>query len=66
MLSIGEWFISYVLPLFIDVSLLPSETMTDIRIMFALVTTFCAIGLLIWLPYKGLLYLLRGGRKKRF
>lgn len=64
-MSVCEWFITYVLPLFCDVSLLPTETVTDIRILFALVVSVCAVGLLIWLPYKWIMYLLRGGRKKR-
>lgn len=64
-MSVCEWFIMYVLPLFCDVALLPEETLCDIRIMFAIVVAFCAVSLLIWLPYKWILYLLRGGRKKR-
>ena len=64
-MSVCEWFIAHIMPLFCDVSLLPVETITDIRVLFALVVSFCGVGLLIWLPYKWILYLLRGGRKKR-
>ena len=64
-MSVCEWFIAHVLPLFCDVSLLPLETLTDVRILFTLVVSFCAVSLLIWLPYKWILYLLRGGRRKK-
>lgn len=64
-MSICEWFISWLLPLVCDVSLLPEQTLTDIRTSFALVFAFCAISLLIWCPYKLILYLLRGGKKKK-
>ena len=64
-MSVCEWFINFVLPLFCDVSLLSLETLESIRTSFALVVTFCTISLLIWLPYRWTLWLLRGGRKKK-
>ena len=64
-MSICEWFIAYVLPLFCDVSLLSDEVLTDIRTIFALAVVYCAVMLLIILPYKWIMYLLRGGRKKK-
>ena len=64
-MSICEWFIAYILPLFCDVSLLSEETLSDIRVLFAFAVTACAIMLLIVLPYKWIMYLLRGGRKKK-
>ena len=64
-MSICEWFIGYILPLFCDISLLPLETLTDIREIFAFAVAFCGVSLLVWLPYRVIMYLLRGGRKKK-
>ncbi len=64
-MSVCEWFIGYVLPLFCDVALLDEATLLDIRTIFALVVTCCAVSLLIILPYKWIRYLLSGGRKKK-
>ena len=64
-MSICEWFISYILPLFCDVSLLDETVLTDIRTFCALVVTFCAISLLIWLPYKWIKWLLSGGSRRK-
>ena len=64
-MNVCEWFITYVLPLFCDVTLLPTETITDIRVLFAIVVSVCAISLLIVLPYRWIMYLLRGGRKRK-
>ena len=65
MLSVCEWFISYILPLFCDVALLDENMLLDIRRIFALAVTLCAVSLLIILPYKWIRYLLSGGRKKK-
>ena len=65
-MSVCEWFIAYLLPLFCDVSELPADIVTDVRIIFAFVVTLCAVNLLIWLPYKWITYLLRGGKRRKF
>ena len=71
-----EWFIAYILPLFCDVSALSelyvggvamSEwALGGIRVLFVAVVAVCAVSFLIVLPYKWIMYLLRGGRKKKF
>ncbi len=65
MLSICEWFIKYLLPLFCDVSKLSPEVLSDVRTVFCIVITWCAVSLLIIIPYKWIKYLLSGGRKKK-
>lgn len=64
-MSICEWFITYLLPLFCDTALLDETTLTGIRTIFAYVVTGCTVSLLIVLPYKWIKYLLAGGRKKK-
>lgn len=60
-----EWFIQYLLPLFCDTALLAETTIEDIRFIFAIVVTCCAVSLLIIIPYKWIKYLLSGGKRRR-
>lgn len=62
-MNLCEWFISYVLPLFCDVTLLTDQTMESLRTFFALTVGICAIDLLIVFPYKITKRLLKGGKK---
>lgn len=62
-ISVCEWFIAYILPLFCDVSLLDSVTLGNIRVLFAIVVAIVWINLLIVIPYKWVKKLFTGGRK---
>lgn len=63
-MSVGEWFIQYVLPLFIDTAQLSVDILADVRNIFAFTVTVCGVMLLIVMPYKAICWLLNGGKKK--
>ena len=72
---LSNWFITYLLPIFVDLSVLEEKYCLDIpvtdwlyggiTIFFAVVLTVLTVNFLLILPARWLLYLLRGGRKKK-
>lgn len=72
---LSNWFITYLLPIFVDLSVLDEKNYFGypvmdwlyggITIFFAVVLTVLTVNFLLILPARWLLYLLRGGKKKK-